>query len=102
MLKLVCACYTREEGQFYRQIFPIAGNESILEHRYHTELSYYTTNRKLQIFPIVLFLQVTHFIDMFDIHGLNLIFMNKIIWSIMKEPQSQKMNSNINILICLV
>ena len=81
MLKLVCACYTREEGQVYRQIFDIAGIESILKYRYHTEL-----NRKLQIFPIVFF-QVTHFIDMFDTHGLNSIFMNKINWSIMKEPQ---------------
>lgn len=80
MLKLVCACYTREEGQFYRQIFDIAGIESILKYRYHTELLPY----------ISYFLQVTYFIDMFDIHGLNLIFMNKINWSIMKEPQSQK------------
>ena len=55
MLKLVCACYAREEGQFYRQIFDIAGIESILKYRYHTELLHYSTNRKLQIFPIVLF-----------------------------------------------
>ena len=48
VLKLVCACYAREEGQFYRQIFDIAGIESILKYRYHTEL-----NRKLQIFPMV-------------------------------------------------
>ena len=58
VLKLVCACYAREEGQFYRQIFDIAGIESILKYRYHTELLHYSTkhlNRKLQIFPIVFF-----------------------------------------------
>ena len=54
MLKLVCACYTREEGQFYRQIFDMAGIESILKYKYHTRLLHYSTkhlvNRKLQIF----------------------------------------------------
>ena len=99
VLKLVCACYTREEGQFYRQIFDMAGIESILKYKYHTRLLHYSTK---QIVNFKFSLQVTHFIDMFDIHGLNLIFMYKIYWSIMKEPQSQKMNSNINILIYLV
>ena len=92
MLKLVCACYTREEGQFYRQIFDMAGIESILKYKYHTRLLHYST-KHLVIKYIVNFkfsLQVTHFIDIFNIHGLNLIFMNKIYWSIMKEPQSQK------------
>ena len=53
MLKLVCACYTREEGQFYRQIFDMAGIESILKYKYHTRLLHYSTkhlNRKIQIF----------------------------------------------------
>ena len=84
MLKLVCACYTREEGQFYRQIFDMAGIESILKYKYHTRLLQYST-----IHLVIKYLRNTHFIDMFDIHGLNLIFMNNIYKSIMKEPQSQ-------------
>ena len=87
MLKLVRACYTREEGQFYRQIFDMAGIESILKYKYHTRLLHYSTKH---IVNFKFSLQVTHFIDMFDIPGLNLIFMNNIYWSIMKDTQSQK------------